>query len=814
MIRNYIKIAWRNIWNNKLFSAINIISLAIGLSAAFVIGLMVYYEFTFDTFHQGGDRMYRVVTDFETPQGDMKNGGVAPPMRLAVREELTGIEQSAYFFNWWISESKAASSEQIFKDPEKIILTQASYFDLFQYKWIAGSKETALQKPNQVVLTRKRALEYFPNLPLTAVPGQTIEYNADIQAVVSGIVEDFDKRSDFFFDEFVSLATAKQTGSKDQILSDSWGMTNNASQLYIKISEHSTAAQIKSQLVALSEQHVDADMIKYNNKRTFNLQPLADLHFDQEYGVYDYSRPEANKNILISLIFIAIFLLLLGSINFINLNTAQATQRAKEIGIRKTLGSSKRQLIVQFLGETFLLTLLAALSSVILSIFALKVFDDFIPKGVDATLMASPWFTGLVLGLITILTFLSGFYPGLVLSRFKPSRALKGELIRSENKGSLRKVLTVSQFVIAQVFVIATLLVSKQIYFMMHSDLGFRTDAVAYLQTPWEDQKVDKRLVLEQEIRNLPGVSRISLGGMPPASHNMATRMGIYKTKNQEVIQELQVLNGDGDYLDVYSIDILAGRKPLNDTIEEYIINETGMQAFGFHNPEDIVGKYIELNSNKRLIVGVMKDFKQRSLKTGIVPLVLTGDTGRERRTNFRTVHLVLGDKASGWSGTLAQIEQIYKKIYPGEDFKMTFLDQTIANFYEQEQRIASLLNWATGLSVLISCLGLLGLVIHTTERRNKEIGVRKVLGASLVQLNLLLCRDFLKLVLLGYLIAMPLAWWGLHNWLQDYAYKTEMSWWVFALSGIGMVVLALAIMSFKTLRTALRNPVESLRTE
>ena len=465
MLKNYFKIAWRNIWKNKLFSAINIISLAIGLSASFIISLMVYYEFSFDTFHKDGDRIYRVVTDFETPQGNLKNGGVTPPMRIAAREDLTGIEQSAYFFNWWISESKAASGEQVFQDPEKIILTEASYFDIFHYKWLAGSKADALQGPNKVVLTRKRALQYFPNTPLAVILGKTIEYNTEIQAVVSGIVEDFDKRSDLFFDEFVSLETAKQTDSKDQIFTDSWGMTNNASQLYIKISENSTDTQIKSQLLTLSEQHVDADMVKYNNKRTFNLQPLSDLHFDQEYGIYDYTRQEANKNILISLIFIAIFLLLLGSINFINLNTAQATQRAKEIGIRKTLGSSKKQLVIQFLGETFLLTLVAAFSSVLLSILALKVFDDFVAEGITPMLMATPWFIALMIGLIVIITFLSGFYPGLVLSRFKPSRALKGALIRSENKGSLRKILTVSQFVIAQIFVIATLLVSKQIYF-------------------------------------------------------------------------------------------------------------------------------------------------------------------------------------------------------------------------------------------------------------------------------------------------------------------------------------------------------------
>ena len=814
MLKNYFKIAWRNIWKNKLFSAINIISLAIGLSASFIISLMVYYEFSFDTFHKDGDRIYRVVTDFETPQGNLKNGGVAPPMRIAAREDLTGIDQSAYFFNWWISESKAATGEQVFQDPQKIILTEASYFDIFQYNWLAGSKADALQGPNKVVLTRKRALQYFPNTPLAVILGKTIEYNTEIQAVVSGIVEDFDKRSDLFFDEFVSLETAKQTDSKDQIFSDSWGMTNNASQLYIKISKNSTATQIKSQLLTLSEQHVDADMVKYNNKRTFNLQPLSDLHFDQEYGIYDYTRQEANKNILISLIFIAIFLLLLGSINFINLNTAQATQRAKEIGIRKTLGSSKKQLVIQFLGETFLLTLVAAFSSVLLSILALKIFDDFVAEGITPMLMATPWFIALMIGLIVIITFLSGFYPGLVLSRFKPSRALKGALIRSENKGSLRKILTVSQFVIAQSFVIATLLVSKQIYFMMHSDLGFRTDAVAYIQTPWEDNSVNKRLILENEIKKLPDVSKVSLGGMPPASYNRATRMGVLKKGNQELTEEIQLLNADTDYLDVYDIDILAGRKALNDTIEEYVINETGMRAFGFQNPENILGEYIELNNNKKLIVGVMKDFKQRSLKSGVIPLMLTGDTSRERRTKFNNVHIVFGGTSENWSKTIAQVEEIYKNIYPGEAFKMTFIDESIADFYRQEKQIATLLKWATGLSVIIGCLGLLGLVIHTTERRTKEIGVRKVLGATVAQLNLLLCKDFLKLIAVAFLIAVPFAGWGIQNWLQDYAFRTEMSWWVFALSGLGMITLALVIISLKTIRTASKNPVKSLGTE
>ena len=814
MLKNYIKIAWRNIWKNKLFSAINVISLAIGLSASFVIGLMVYYDFSFDTFHEDGDRIYRVVTDFETPQGNYKNGGVTPPMRIAAKEQLTGVEQSAYFYNWWISEAKAEANKQTFKDPERIILTEASYFDIFQYKWIAGSKATALQQPNSVVLTRKRAEAYFPNMPLAAVMGQSLVYDGTISATVSGIVEDFDKRTDLHFNEFISLETAKQTESSDQIFGDDWGNTNNASQLYIKIAQQSTPEQIKTQLATLSEAHVDADMLKYNNKRTFNLQALSDLHFDHEYGAYGYSGYEADKGILISLVFVALFLLLLGSINFINLNTAQAASRAKEIGVRKTMGSSKRQLVLQFLGETFLLTLIAALCSVVFCVLALKAFDSFMAEGIELSLMLTPWFAALVVVLVIVITLLSGFYPGVVLSRFKPARVLKGSVSSSKEKGVLRQVLTVSQFAIAQVFVIATLLVGKQIYYMMHQDLGFNTEAVAYLQTPWDDFSIDKRLVLEQELKRIPEIQNVSLGGMPPASFNMATRMGIFKKDGQEFIQELQILNGDTEYLKLYDIELLAGRPALNDTIEEYVINETGMRAFGFKDPEKIVGQYLELNSHQRLIVGVMQDFNQRSLKDKVMPLMLTGDTSRDRRTNFRTLHVKLTGASSGWQNTIAKVEQLYQEVYPGEEFRLSFVDESISKFYKQEQRIATLLNWATGLAVLISCLGLLGLVIHTTSRRTKEIGIRKVLGASILQINALLCTDFLKLVIVAYVIALPIAWWGLQQWLEDYAYKTEMSWWVFALSGLGMMLLAVLIMSFKTLKAAIANPVKALRTE
>ena len=814
MIKNYIKIAIRNLWNNKLFSLINIVSLSIGLSASFVIGMMVYYEYSFDNFHKNGDRIYRIVTDIETPEGLRTYDGVTTPLRIAAKESMTGIEQSVFFNTWWVSQSQAEVSDIILRDPDYVIFTNQGYFDMFSYTWLAGSTSNILNNPNEVVLTEGRAKVYFPSLTPAEIIGKQIIYNESITAEVKGIVADFEQRSDLVFQEFVSLETARQTEEGEQIFTDSWGNTNSASQLFIKITDQNVRASVETQLAALALKHTDEYRVKFGQTRSFVMQPLSDIHFNEDYGVYDYSRDQASEEILTALGLVALFLLLLGSINFINLNTAQATQRAKEVGVRKTLGGSRRQLITQFFIQTLVITSIAAVLSVIISIWMLGVFDAFVPKDLTASILLQPEIIAFICVLFLMVAILSGIYPGLILSHFNPAKVLKGDNAISGKSSGMRKVLTVFQFSIAQVFIIATLLVGKQIYYVMHKDLGFKTDAIAYIQTPWDDTSINSRTFLKTKVQQLSQVKEISLGGMPPASQNMATRRAIYNRNNQEIVKDVQVLNGDTKYLDSYNIPLLAGRTILNDTIDEYVINQTSLRVFGFKKPEDAVGEYLKINNKNKLIVGVMADFNQRSLKSEIIPLVFTGDRGRNRRTNFRYAHITLAGSASDWKATLAAVERSFKKVYPQEEFTATFIDETIANFYRQEQRIAILLNWATGLSVLISCLGLLGLVIHTTERRTKEIGIRKVLGASLAQLNILLCKEFLTLVGIAFVIAVPLAYLGLDSWLQDFAYKTEMSWWVFVVSGAAMVIVALVIMSIRTIATAMKNPVNSLRAE
>jgi len=815
MIFNYFKIAWRNLKKHKLFSLINIISLAIGFSASFVIGMMVFYDLTFDKFHKEGNLIYRVTSKFTNPDGEFYNSGVSVPLKVTVKEGIIGIDLATSIYTSEFLTVRNPETQTEIRHPEYTTFTDPEYFKIFDYNWIAGNKSLALKNPNEVVLTKPRAETYFPKIPLHEIIGKTLVYNDSVSVNVVGVVANFKERSDLVFQEFISMETAKRTDMGNNALSTNWNNTSSASQLFIKLNPNTSIASVKSQFDDLANEHRSEFDSQYNEKREFQLQPLSNLHFNQDLSIFNYSNQPANKSVMIGLGFIALFLLLLGCVNFINLNTAQANHRAKEIGIRKTLGSSKKQLILQFFGETFLLTIAAALLSIIFTFYLLKIFADFTPPGLEFSLFKDPMIISLSIILIFIVTLLSGTYPSLVLTHFKPVSVMKNQVLNKNSKPTLRRFLTVFQFSIAQVFIIATLLVGKQIKFMMNKDMGFKTNAIVYFYTPWHDDSLDKRIRLENELKKMPQISKICLGSNPPASNSTNTSIATFRNGDIEVQSPLQLLFGDTKYMNIYDIELLAGRDRLNDTIKEYVINESYLNAIGFNNPEEAIGKEIKTDGKFYPIVGVVKNFNQRSLKSKIEPLAIIGDVYRNEFSSFRSIHMSLA-KTDGeeLSNTIASIEKLFKDVYPDGDFNLNFMDETVKQFYAQEKSLSKLLNWAMGLSVLISCLGLLGLVIYTTEIRTKEIGIRKVLGASVAQLNLLLCKDFIILVGIAFFIAAPLAYWGIQNWLQDFAFKTELSWWIFIISGLGMMVIAVLIMGARTISTAMKNPVNSLRTE
>ncbi len=811
MFNNYFKIAWRNLWKRKYFSLINIVSLSIGLSASFIIGMMVYHDFTFDKFHADGDQIYRVVTDFKTSTDEFSNSGTPVPLGDDMLELFPEVELKVHFYTYATDKVIAPTTQKVSKINDRIIMTDPSYFDLFDYKWLAGNKESALDLPNQVVLTEQRAAYFFPNLEPQEIIGHILDYK-EFQAKVTGIVADFEENSDLVFTEFMAYSTVSQTVMRNMAKAG-YDTVSSSSQLFVRLREDADINSLRTRLSDLAVSKWTDENKEYGFESYYNIQPLSDLHFNPEYGIYDYSRSQADKSVLTSLGFVALFLLILGVINFINLNTASATQRAKEIGVRKTLGSSRAQLIKQFLGETFLLTLFAGILSIGLTYWLIHLFSDFIAAGVDLSLLKQPFVIFGVIALIVLVTALSGFYPAIILSGFKPSKVLKGDRLSSSGNTNVRKGLTVFQFTIAQIFIIGTLLVGKQIHFVMNKDMGFSKENRLYVNTPWMDKEFSNKETLKSLISKIPSVESVSLGGPPPASNNTYSDNISMNNGAQEVKTDVRLLYGDTKFLDLYDIPLLAGRKPLNDTLIEFVVNEAAVTAMGFTSPEDVLNKSLTFQDKQVTIVGVMRDFNQRSLKNGIDPMVYLGDTARKHFSQFNTVHIKMNDQAV-LSDTMSKIETAYAQVYPDNDVNIQFTDETVAVFYREDQQLAKLLNWATGLSILISCLGLLGLVVHTTERRNKEIGIRKVLGATVMQINTLLCKDFVLLILVAFVIAAPIAYYFIEDYLNDFVFRTDISIWIFLGSLVAMTAIALGVMSIKTISTAMSNPVDSLKTE
>ena len=543
---------------------------------------------------------------------------------------------------------------------------------------------------------------------------------------------------------------------KNEFGSDEWGSINSNSQLFLKLAKGTTPKQIESQLPGLRKKYHKPEGNQKDDTHN-HLQALTDIHFNHDYDAFE--RRQAYKPAMYGLLAVAAFLLLLGCINFINLTTAQSALRAKEIGIRKIVGSSKGQIILQILSETFVLTLMATVLSIVIAPLLLKVFSDFIPPEINFSSINQVHVWLFLVLLVLVVTVLSGFYPAWMITKFQPVTVLKGQAFSGTSKTSkawLRKTLTVTQFVIAQFLIIATLVVSKQIHYSLNKDTGYKKDAIVYFSVPWDlysEKKDNRRFALLEKIKGIPEIEKVSLSGPPPA--NQGASSGSMKVDNGKKIVELMVeqKRADSNYFDIYQMKLKAGKwLEQSDTLRELLINETYAKALGFSKPEQAVGHFADRGRTKIPIVGVLSDFNTKSTHVAIKPLVYSSEA-----ENSYTIHLALKPKNSNpdmWKNGLAKVEKSFKEFYPEDDFSYTFFDESIAAFYKSEQNI-SVVKWASGLCIFISCLGLLGLVIYITNTRSKEIGIRKVLGASVVQIVSLLSRDFISLVLIAFTIAL-----------------------------------------------------------
>ncbi|HWB27248.1 MAG TPA: ABC transporter permease [Chitinophagaceae bacterium] len=819
MFKNYFIVSLRNFWRNRVFSAINVLGLAIGISASLVIFLVVYYEMSYDTDIKNGDRVYRVVMDMKFNGDEGHSAALPAPLGSAVQNEMTGIEKTMPLFTFQgDGDAKVsivrtgAAKPVVFKKQPGIVFTNAQYLQLRNYTWLAGSSQKAMQQPFSTVLTASKALQYFPGLPYDEVVGKLVTYNDDLTTTVTGVVNDLHANSTFSADEFISLPTIAKTQLQKSFMMNVWDDWMAYSTLWVQLAKGTNAATAEQQMNALFRKYNKNAAKDAANSMTLKLQPLSDVHFN---GLYqDFRQRVALRSTMYGLLAIAAFLLLLGCINFINLTTAHAARRAKEVGIRKTMGSKKKQLVLQFLSETFLVTLFATLLSVVFTPLLLRMFSDFTPPGLSTSMLYNVNTGFFLAALVITVSFLAGLYPALILAGYNPVMALKNQAHKSSAQTRsvrVRKTLTVSQFVIAQFFVIATIIVSKQISYSINSDMGFRKDAVLNFTTPHlhsDTLNKTNSAALINKLRSIPGIQLASCGFLAPATPGAAFGNIKYTDGKKEVKENVQVRWGDENYLKVYQVKLVAGRNVApNDSARECLINEEYAREIGFQNPAGAVNRQIYWGNDKYTITGVMRDFHEHDTHALIDPIVFRYGSG-----NF--FHIALQPQSSGWTKTIAGIETAYKSIFPDEDFSYSFFDETIAKFYTEETNTARLLAWSTGLTILISCLGLLGLVIYTTETRYKEIGIRKVLGASVANIVSILSKDFVVLVGLAFVIAAPLAWWAAHKWLEGFAYKTAISWWVFVVSGAAMIALAVLTLSVQTIKAAVANPVKAIKAE
>ena len=820
MFRSYFRIACRNIGQSKTYSIINILGLALGICACVVIFLITSYEFSFDQFHPDGKRIYRIVGEVKNGSGEKDFLNNIVPDVAGFQNQITGFDAVAAFHSYGGSITVPVDNEPPKNFDNKIdgsyastaILTWPSYFNVFSYQWLQGSS-WSLNEPFKLVLTESRAKKYFGNISLEQMIGKTVIYDDSLRVTVSGIVKDWKENSDFNFTDFISISTATHSFLKNNIATDDWSsLRPHNGSAFVKLSKGVTPEQINQRFSDYIQSHVKSKQ----GRLSMYLQPLSAIHFTSEFRRGDDGDDfrKAYLPTLYVLMGVALFILMIAAVNFVNLSTAQSIQRTKEIGVRKVIGGTRGDIMLQFLTETFVLTALAVILSVLLVNPALSLFKSYIPQAVRF----EP-FQGRTIGfliLITVVTtVLAGFYPARILSSYLPVLSLKGVASQhGREKLSLRKALIVFQFCMSLIFIIGVITMGKQINYMASGDKGFNTDAIITVNR-WGNH--DKLKLFSENIKPIRGVDKVLLQSNAPMG--FAQMSETYKFKGRkEITLQPTIETGNEDYIPFYQMKLVAGRNMLHsDSTNELVVNETMAKAIGCSNPWDAVGKMLYSpgpDGDKGFpIVGVVADFHQGSFHDVILPALIR-NVPDGQKTSVAIKLTPNGKNLTEVKKILAEMEVQWKKSYPDTPFDYSFLNQSISLLYGQEEKTAWLANAAALITIFISCMGLFGLGMFTAKRKAKEIGIRKVLGASVVNITTMLGRDFLKLVMISFFIASPVAYYFSEKWLNDFAYRTSLSWWVFALAGALAMLIAVFTVSFQSVRAAIASPVKSLRSE
>lgn len=797
MYKSYFKLGWRTLIRNKEYAMMNIAGLALSITCCLLIFILIKHHLGFDDFHRNKDRIYRIVTEMQSENASYSTG-VPTPLGALVRENQTFSEKTARIFihpNALITLSGETESAR-FKEPEGVTFAEPEFFDIFHFPLLEGSFEKSQISGNSAVITERLAKKYFGQKnPI----GEPIRLENDLEFSISGILKDIPENTDFRSEIIVSFSSFKSF--MPWLASDDfWAGISGNLQSYILLNSHTSTYEAVEALEYYAEQYP----INKNTKSIYHLQPLSDVHFINRYG-----GGLIDKSHLWILSAIGLFLLLTACVNFINLATAQALKRAKEVGVRKTMGGMPGQLFRQFMVETGIITVISIFIAIIAAYLLLPVLNNLFDIKLQLDFFTDLYLILFIIILGIVITLLSGFYPGILLGGFKPVAVFRQRLSQQHVDGfNMRRTLIVSQFVISQVLVISLIVVMNQMRFAKNADLGFEKEAIVLVKS--EDRDVSRKQAVKNEFNRIPGVAQVSLCDEAPASDN-GWKTDIAWGKSQE---KMDFLTGvkliDQDYVPTFSLEMVAGRNlQSSDTVGEIIVNETLLKHIGLTDPEDALGSRLSFNAGqmKGLVVGVIRDFHDKSFHEAINPTILTTDSRQ-----YSTFAIKMDPR--NIKSSLKQIEATWQENYQDQVFEYAFFDERIEKFYETENRMLSGIQLFSFIALSICCLGLYGLISFMVTQKTKEVGIRKVMGGGVAHIVWLFGQEFVRLFIIGFVIASPIGWWLMQHWLQEFEFRIRIDLWTFVIAGIGSLIIAAATVGYKVLRVAYVNPVLSLKAE
>jgi ABC-type antimicrobial peptide transport system permease subunit len=757
---------------------------------------MTSYLQSFNKHQVNYDNIYRIVREADTQDGGRGHTtGVAPPTLDALNVDYPLLDEI-----FMISEKNGSNlfefeahngETKFFEENNGIAYTENGFFKTFTRPLLKGSADKALLNPNEIVLSEKLAAKFFGD---ESAINKLIKLDKDTDLTVVGIMADYLATSDFPFEAFISYQTIKDTH-----VENGWGSVSSGDQVYMLINDQQEVDNLRAQIPDFVEKYYPEN----EGNLEMHIQPMSDFHFNQDYPTFSYN--SVSEGEIMVMWIIGIFLIITACINFVNLSTAIAVKRSKEIGIRKVLGSTRTQLVKQHLGETFMVTLISVLISLGLAELGIIKLNAFLETQIEIHLLTDMSLQIYLVSVLILVTLFSGFYPAVVISNYSPVMAMKNLMTSSNgSKISLRKSLVVFQFWISQIFIIGTIIVMSQLDYIKDTDLGFKTEGVINVDLP--ERNSEKKKTLYNELSRISGVELISLAYTNPTSGSVSmTNVSISEDPED---YDVEIKLADHNYLNVFGIDLLAGTNVnASDTITSVLVNEEFIKLTDHQDPNEIIGKMIKVWGDEVPIAGVINDFHSRSLTDKKSPVVLFSrlSTYRLAAIKINTNNLV---------ETTNQVERVWKTVYPEYNYEFEFMDDQIAEFYESEEQMATIISTFSGIAILIGCLGLFGLASYMVNQKVKEIGVRKVLGASVNQILMLFGKEFVKLIFISFLIAAPFAYFGMDMWLENYENHIEIGPWVFTIAVGSTLLIALLTVGAKTFKAATVNPVNSLQDE